>query len=518
MRARVVIALGLVAVLGVGGTILALSRNGTPTMTQQSIIPAPVSMTPGEGAPFGVTDETRVQFRGAGAEGVARYLGDLLGLEVVEGDASGSSVIQLTLVQGEEVPGAYQLTIAEKAVSIEADDPAGLFNGVQSLRQLLPVSGERRLEPVAIDDAPRFAYRGAMLDVARHFFPVDDVKRYIDDIAQLKLNYLHLHLTDDQGWRLEIEGWPNLTGIGASTAVNGDPGGFYTQADYTEIVEYAADRFVTIVPEIDVPGHTNAALVAYPQLGAAPDYAPYEGVEVGFSTLDIRGEETYVFLDDVFRQVSALTPGPYLHIGGDESLSTTDEDFLFFAKRAGALAASHGKTLIGWHELGRSSELPAGTVGQYWGFTRPEGDSAAEALSFVQQGGSVILSPANVAYLDMKYADDSPLGLDWAQGVTPVTEAALWDPSDVIPNLRESDILGVEAPLWSETLVTIEDVEYMAFPRIAAIAELAWSPRSQADPTDRFSELAPRLAAFALRLDAAGTTYFRSPDVEWRQG
>ncbi|TBN57712.1 beta-N-acetylhexosaminidase [Glaciihabitans arcticus] len=467
------------------------------------IVPAPVSSTPGLGAAFGLGPATRVQFHGSGAEPVARYLGNLLELPVVEGDEAGSSVIQLTITPGERV-GAYDLAIDVDAVTISADDPSGLFYGAQSLRQLLPEG-----LPVTISDAPRFAYRGAMLDVARHFFPVADVKRYIDAIAQLKLNYLHLHLTDDQGWRLEIDGWPELTAIGASTAVNGDPGGFYTQADYTEIVEYAASRFVTIVPEIDVPGHTNAALVAYPSLGGG-SYEPYEGVEVGFSSLAIRSEETYLFLDDVFRQVSAITPGPYLHLGGDESLSTTDEDFLYFAERAAALAASHGKTVIGWHELGRSRALPRGTVGQYWGFTTPEDDSAASTTSFVEQGGSVIFSPADVAYLDMKYADDSRVGVDWARGVTSLEEAASWDPLAIIPDLAESHILGLEAPIWTETLPTIEDVEWLAFPRIAAIAEIAWSPR-----TAPFDELAPRLAAFARHLDAAGTHYFRAPEVDW---
>ena len=270
---------------------------------------------------------------------------------------------------------------------------------------------------------------------------------------------------------------------------------------------------MTIVPEIDVPGHTNAALVAYPELGAESEYAPYEGVEVGFSSLDIRGEATYRFLDDVFRQLSALTPGPYLHLGGDESLSTTDEDFLYFAQRASTLAASHGKTIVAWHELGRSGELPAGTIGQYWGFTRPEGDSAAETLSFVQQGGSIILSPADAAYLDMKYDDETPFGLQWAHGNTSLADAAGWEPTDVIPGVGEAQILGVEAPLWTETLTTIDEVEFMAFPRIAAIAEIAWSSRREA--STRLDDLAPRLAAFGRRLHIAGVSFHRSPEVEW---
>ena len=490
-----------------------------------TIIPAPASQQKGEGPAFRLRQNTQLVAEGVGARDVADYLAQLLRpatgwpLPVVE--VSEGRDIRLAIVDGDGATGSYTLEVAEGGVSIEATTAAGLFYGVQSLRQLLPaeiesaqpVDAEWAIASVAIRDAPRFAYRGAMLDVVRHFFAVADVKRYIDDVARLKLNHLHLHLTDDQGWRLAIDGWPELTAIGASTSVNGDGGGFYTQADYAEIVAYAASRYVTIVPEIDVPGHTNAALVAYPELGAGSDYAPYEGVEVGFSSLDIRSEATYAFLDDVFRQVSAITPGPYLHIGGDESLATTDEDFLYFAKRATALAAAHGKTIVGWHELGKSGDLPRGTIGQYWGFVRPEGDSAQEALSFVEQGGSLILSPGDVAYLDMKYDDDTEFGLQWAHGNTPLADAASWEPTDIIPGVGDPQILGIEAPIWTETLRTIAEVEFMAFPRIAAIAEIAWSPRTQA--SERLRDLAPRLASFGRRLALAGIAFHRSPEVEW---
>ena len=495
------------------------------TVNADTIIPAPVSQQNDDGPPFRLRRDTQVVAEGAGARDVAEYLAELLRpatgwpLPVVE--ASEGRDIRLTIVDGDGALGSYTLVAAEGGVSIEATTGAGLFNGVQSLRQLLPaeieftesVDIDWAVAPVTITDTPRFAYRGAMLDVARHFFDVNSVKRYIDDVARLKINYLHLHLTDDQGWRLEIDGWPELTTIGASTSVDGDGGGFYTQSDYTQIVAYAASRFITIVPEIDVPGHTNAALVAYPELGGGGDFTPYEGVEVGFSSLDIRGEATYAFLDDVFRQVSALTPGPYLHIGGDESLATTDEDFLYFAKRATALAASHGKTIIGWHELGKSRELPAATVGQYWGFLRPEGDSADEAMSFVERGGSLILSPADVAYLDMKYDDDTEFGLQWAHGNTSLSDASSWEPTDVIPGVDNPQILGIEAPLWTETLTTIAEVEFMAFPRIAAIAEIAWSPRT--DASERVGDLGPRLASFGRRLTLAGIAFHRSPEVEW---
>ena len=292
-----------------------------------------------------------------------------------------------------------------------------------------------------------------MLDVARHFFTVEQVQRYLDQLALLKINHLHLHLTDDQGWRIEITSWPELTRAGAATQVGGRATAaaaplYYTQDDYRRIVEYAADRFITIVPEIDLPGHTNAAIVAYPELngGDAPA-APYEGIEVGFSTLAIDNPRTYEFVRDVVAELAAITPGPYLHLGGDESLSTSDEDFLAFIARATAIAAASGKTIIGWHEMGRSRELPVGTVGQYWDYVEPRGDAGAHTRSFVEQGGRVILSPADVE-LPRHQVRRRPARSAWSgpTGRRPCGESYEWEPADVIPGLAEHDILGLEAP------------------------------------------------------------------------
>ncbi|MDO7883681.1 family 20 glycosylhydrolase [Salinibacterium soli] len=398
---------------------------------------------------------------------------------------------------GSAHPEGYTLDVAPDGIRIEAADDAGAFYARQTLAQLTDAEG--RVPHVHIDDFPRFAYRGAMLDVARHFFPVAAVKRYLDDIALLKLNHLHLHLTDDQGWRLQLDSWPELTGIGASTQVGGGGGGFYTADDYREIVEYAASRFITIVPEFDMPGHTNAAIAAYPELGDAPA-EPYEGIEVGFSSLAIRSERTYEFVADALRELAALTPGPYLHLGGDESLATTDEDFQYFIARATAIGAATGKTLIGWHEMGRSRELPPGTIGQYWSYTTPQEGAAEHTLSFVEQGGRVILSPADAIYLDHKYDESTELGLEWANGPTGIRDSYEWEPADVVPGLAEHDILGIEAPMWTETLSTIDQVETMAFPRLASAAELAWSPRAPRV----FAEFEPRLAAFTGYLDRLG--------------
>ena len=406
-------------------------------------------------------------------------------------------------------PEGYELEVDAAGIRITAADGAGAFYAGVTLEQLRTDDG---VPFVTITDHPRFAYRGAMLDVARHFFTVEQVQRYLDQLTLLKFNHLHLHLTDDQGWRIEITGWPELTQAGAATQVGGGAGGYYTQDDYRRIVDYAAERFITIVPEVDLPGHTNAASVAYPELNGNDAVAePYEGIEVGFSTLAIASERTYEFVEDVVTELAAITPGPYLHLGGDESLSTTDEDFLAFVARASALGAATGKTIIGWHEMGRSGQLPVGTVGQYWDYVEPREQAGAHTLSFVGQGGRVILSPADVSYLDMKYDADSALGLVWADGPTSVRASYEWEPADVIPGLVERDILGLEAPLWTETIATSDELESMAFPRLASIAELSWSPKGAHD----WEHFRARLAGFARTMDAAGIHFTRADGVDW---
>lgn len=510
------------------------------------IVPAPTSIELHEASPFRLTAESRLVASGPGAADVAERFAERargatgFELPVVSG-AAGASDLAFVVADGEAPGGAeegYMLESGPEGVRVAADTAAGLFLGTQTLRQLLPPEIERTdaagepdggwtVPAASVADAPRFAYRGAMLDVARHFFPVEDVLAYVDAIALLKLNVLHLHLTDDQGWRIEIESWPELTGVGAATSVGGDGGGFYTKDDYRRIVDYAADRFITVVPEIDLPGHTNAALSAYPELncdGVAP--APYEGTEVGFSSLcasPSRAEVTDRFLAEVTREVAELTPGPWLHLGGDESLSTSREDYLDLVHRIATAGAATGKTVIGWHEMGASSSLPAGTVGQYWNFVEPEDDAAALTRSFVDQGGRVIMSPADVAYLDMEYVDDPEgplggrLGLDWAKGPTSLDEAYLWEPTAVVPGIGEREILGVEAPLWTETIGARAEVEFMAFPRILAIAEIAWSsaPDAAAGSVRDIDEFFPRVAAVGRHLDALGISYHPVRGVPW---
>jgi hexosaminidase len=312
---------------------------------------------------------------------------------------------------------------------------------------------------------PRFEWRGAMLDVARHFFGVDDVKRFVDAIAPLGLNRLHLHLTDDQGWRIEIESWPRLAEIGGATAVGGGPGGYYTKAQFRELVAYAGAQGVTIVPEIDLPGHVNAALVAYPELAPAGyDAQPYTGIDVGFSTLDVSNELTYSFVDDVVREVAALTPGAWFHLGGDEAAATPRADYIRFVERVLEIVRAHGKVPVGWEEIARA-KLPPGTIVQHW-----KDEELARAA--VAQGARVLMSPATRTYFDMKLDPLTKLGLVWA-GYVSLDDAAGWDPATQVDGVGEADIVGVEGCLWSETFETYADVESMAFPRLDALAAIA---------------------------------------------
>jgi len=344
-------------------------------------------------------------------------------------------------------------------------------------------------------DAPRYEWRGVMLDVARHFFGVDDVKRFVDVIARYGFNRLHLHLTDDQGWRIEIKSWPRLAEVGGSTAVGGGSGGWYTQDEYVELVAFAAARGIVVVPEIDLPGHVNAALVAYPELspaGYSPE--PYTGTDVGFSSLDVTNERTYEFVEDVVREISEVTPGPYFHIGGDEAAATAPSEYVDFVERTAAIVGRHGKRLVGWEEIARA-KLPLGTIVQHW----KDPELAAQALA---QGASIVMSPASRTYFDLKYDESTELGTTWA-GYVGVRDAYEWDPGDV---------LGVEAALWSETLASLADLELMAFPRLLAFAEVASAPADDRDWEDFRARVSEHEPAFA----ALGVNFFRSPEIPWR--
>lgn len=396
-------------------------------------------------------------------------------------------------LEGEE---AYQLLIKRDSIFLNARTAAGAFRGIQTLGQLLP---EKRNDTLGEDplwaiptgkiiDAPRFEMRSAMLDVARHFFTVAEVKKYIEVLSHYKYNALHLHLTDDQGWRIEIKSWPKLTQIGGKTEVGGGEGGFFTQEDYREIVAYAAARHMIVIPEVDMPGHTNAASLSYPFLnGNGKELKPYTGTRVGFSTFDTRKDTVYAFLDDVIRELSAITPGPYFHIGGDESHVTEKTGYISFVERVEELVHKYGKKAIGWDEIAQA-DLERSTVVQFW--REPK-----NALKAAENGSKILFSPASRMYMDMKYDSLSPYGLTWA-GLIPVDHGYRWDPGTLVEGLPEESILGLEAPLWSETISDLTGLEYLAFPRALGYAELGWSRADGLDWEDYKRRLAQQRPYF----------------------
>lgn len=485
-----------------------------------ALIPWPSSVAMTAGERFAITKDTAIEVTPGQPDlrRVAAMIADLLrpALEATlairdAGATPAPGSIRLDIApRSQAADEGYELAVAADGIRITAKTPAGVFYGAQTLRQLLPWSVELRgprpfavFVPAArITDTPRFGWRGAMLDVARHFFGPADVKRYIDLIALYKMNRLHLHLTDDQGWRIQIRSWPKLTTVGGSTQVKGGPGGFYTKKDYADIVAYARDRFITVVPEIEMPSHCNAALASYPQLncdGKAP--ALYTGIDVGFSNFCFDKPLTYKFLDDVIRELAAMTPGPWLHIGGDEVKKMTPEQYAAFMERAQDIVIKHGKVPVGWDEMIHSKLRPS-TVVQYW---RPDASLAPPA------GTKLILSPANRVYLDMKYNASTVLGLDWA-GKVDVEVPYAWDPATHL-NVDESQILGVEAPIWSETPANIRDIEFLLFPRMPAVAEAAWTAQS----ARAWDDFRSRLGAQAPRWSALGINAFWSPKIDWQR-
>ncbi len=510
------------SILLVSFMVVQLIASAQPLLlSKQSIIPKPVSVVDAKGS-FNLTEKSIIYYEGESPEiqQVGNYLASKLnpstrfGIVVRSNSvAQTPGNIYLSLKPGDAQLGdeGYQLVISKETVILTANKPSGLFNGVQTLRQLFPANiesavpqeGSWEIPAGTVRDFPEYAFRGVMLDVARHFFQVSDVKRTIDLMAAYKMNVMHLHLSDDQGWRIEIKKWPKLTAIGGITQVDGEKGGFYTQDQYVEIVKYAAERQVMIIPEIDMPGHTNAALASYPELNCN-DRAPelYTGTKVGFSTLCTSKEITYQFIKDVFSELAAITPGPYLHIGGDESHATKIEDYLPFEVKVQEIVASTGKQVIGWDEIALSTMKP-NTVVQFWA-------KAENAQKGVKQGAKVIMSPAAKAYVDMQYHAKTKLGLHWA-GYVEVDTGYNWDPATLVPGIGRENILGIEAPLWSETITNMDEIEYMVFPRLPGYAEIGWST-----PASRnWNEYKVRLGNHADRFKAMQIDYYPSKLVPW---
>ncbi len=490
-------------------------------ITLGNIIPMPVSLNPTAGT-FTLSENSKICIEPMNSEisFIGKYLTDkiksLSGYNFEVLTAKGipqTGNIYLTTIGGDPSLGdeGYELIITKNLVTLTAVKPEGLFRGVQTLRQIISSSKESstsdmeiKIPAGTISDYPRFPWRGVMLDVARHFFSVDDVKKIIDLISYYKINRLHIHLTDDQGWRIQIDSYPNLTLYGGSKQVGGESAGYYTKSDYSEIVKYAKERYITVIPEIDMPSHSNAALASYPFLncdGISPSL--YDGTEVGFSSLCTKKDSTYIFINDVIREIAQLTPGSYIHIGGDEAKATNLTDYINFIEKVQSIIQSNGKQMIGWDELGQCKLNPE-TVVQHWA-----NDSLA--LEAVKKGAKLIMSPASKTYLDMKYNSSTLLGQNWA-GYIEVSDSYNWDPLTKIKGLTMKDILGVEAPLWTETILNLDDIEFMFLPRLPGIAEIGWSPITGRN----WEEYKERLAEHGRRWKEMGINFYHSQEIRWK--
>ena len=495
-----------------------------------NVIPKPSEYTMNEGTfTLGADAEIAViaEDNGAAAEltNTGEYIAEVFRastgyeLPVVEKTEPENGDITLRLnPDGGYAEQAYAIDVTTDQVIIEAGAPVGIFYGVQTLRQMLPadieseelVSGTAWTIPCAqIADEPEYGLRSMMLDVTRHFFTVDQVKRQLDMLSQYKINTLHMHLSDDQGWRLEIKGemygesLDKLRTIGAQTScnTNGIRAGQYTQEEFKEIVAYANERCIQIVPEFDMPSHAWAALVSLSFLNSTEDgrppangydnTRPYEGWDVGFNSLECRNEKTYEFIDEVFRQVSEISPSKYIHIGGDEAHVTSHDDYVYFMNRVTEIAKKYGKTPIGWQNYDTAVENPEGTVTQFW--------STGNAK--FEEGINYVVSPADHAYMDMKYDSDCPYGLEWATH-NPVDDSYNWDPTDYG---SKDQIVGVETCLFTETIATDEALDYMIYPRVLGHAEIGWTAKEDRS----WDEYKTRLATHDARLELQGIGYKR---------
>ena len=434
-------------------------------------------------------------------------------------------------------PEWYRLRAEGKSLEIEYGDEAGLFYAIQTVRQLMPMPGQSvagaaphvwSVPPVLIEDGPRFSWRGMHLDVSRHFFPVSFIKRFIDYAAMHKMNVFHWHLIDDGGWRMEVKKFPMLTAVGGWRAGNAGEwsysdirflfddakpryGGFYTQGEIKQIVKYAQDRFVTVVPEIEMPGHTTPSIVVYPDLGCDGVAPPTERGRTSTNVYCAGKEGTFAFLEDVLRETMELFPSKWIHIGGDEvykghwaqcascqkrmadeGLKNVDELQSYFIRRIEKFLVANGRRLVGWDEILEGGLAPEATVMSWRGV---EGGIAA-----AKAGHDVVMSPTSHCYFDYSYA------------TTPTQHVYGWEPVPTELTTEEAKhVLGGQGNVWTEWIPTVELCEYMIFPRMLATAEVLWTNKDRRD-WDGFSS---RLSHYFARLDAMAVSYhIPAPQVE----
>jgi hexosaminidase len=562
-----------VLAIGLPGAVFAVHagsaavKRAAGTAAGLDVVPKPVSARIGSGR-FTLTGRARiVAVPGAGAAAELPVAGDLAAylrpstgyrLPVVSGTPRpGDVVLEIgdpaTLTSGHRAEG-YQLVTTTSGAKIEAPAAHGLYDGIQTLRQLLPawinspavLPGPWTTPVVTITDYPRYGYRGLLLDIARHYEPASAVEKLIGQVAAYKIDVLHLHLSDDQGFRLAIQGFPRLTAIGGRGSVGtggrlADPGGFWTQAQYKAVVADAAAHFITVVPEVDSPGHNNAIIMSEyndtgnPALPANPhgldcgafkpphwDYTE----DVGYSALCPGSPDTWAIMRAIIGQLTAVTPGPYYDLGGDEvpaSLLPPAKYAAFINEEAG-MVTGPGKTVMGWADIaGKGTRSPAGSIAEYWqpaGGTSPGTITGREAVA---KHMKIVMAPANHTYLDQKYVVGArssvppALGMNWAcpRGCD-VSSAYNWNPGGFVTGVTDRNVIGVEGAMWGETVTSLANADYMVFPRLLALAEVAWSPGARRTATSHaYHDFLRRLGGQGARLQAAGVNFYPSAEVPW---
>lgn len=510
-----------------------------------SVIPQPVSIEYDFGY-FQIGPKTLIVAENEAATEASKLVDALapaMGVRLSLSDTSkrrrGSITLELEKGLSKLGDEGYTLRVIPRRILIRAKQPAGLFYGIRTLRQLLPVEifsktkaegAEWKVPCVRITDYPRFGWRGLLVDPARHFIPKQDLMRFIDNMALHKFNSLQIHLTDDTGWRIEIKRYPKLTqtgawmdftamrrGDGADSSVDKRPGGFYSQEDIRQIVRYAAERHIKILPEIEMPAHTGAAIISYPEIGLYPEKLSALPVEKRWTANErvlAPRPKTVTFMQNVLTEVMELFPNRYIHIGGDEAnidhwkksegmqvlkreLGLKDEAELhsWFIKQMDSFLTRHGRRLVGWDEILQGGLAPGATVMSWRG--QQGGITAANA------GHDVVMAPTSHTYFDYYQgpSDKEPLAIG---GDLPLVKVYGFEPipQDIAPE-KTGHVLGVQGQLWGEFISTTRHLEYMAYPRAAALAEVGWSPKT----AKNYENFLARLGRHLNRFDIAGINY-----------
>ena len=513
------------------------------------IVPLPKEIKGGTtgNTPFVLMQSTRIVYpkhnkqMQRNAEFLSEYVKDVTGYGLKIGTRKiKSPAISLTLGLQSSNPEAYSINISEAGIQIQGASEAGVFYGIQALRKSMPIGKYAQIEfpSVEINDYPEFGYRGALLDISRHFFTKEEVKEYIDMMALHNMNRFHWHLTDDQGWRIEIKKYPELTSIGSQRKesqngyyenhervlkFDGIPhGGFFTQDDIKEVVAYAAERYITIIPEIDLPGHMVSALASYPELGCTGGpYNVWTHWGISEDVLCAGNEKTYQFLTDVFDEIMELFPSTYIHIGGDECPKTrwaqcpkcqakikaegiksddkhSKEEYLqsYVMKYMSDYLSEHGRKIIGWDEILEGEAAPGATIMSWRG--------EAGGIEAARLGHDVIMVPNNYLYLDYYQSKDYESEPYYAiGGYNPVDKIYNYNPLPAsLSETEKAHIIGVQANLWTEYIKDFKQVEYMILPRWGAVAEIQWTGGAKDYPA-----FLKRLDKFVKLYQAKGYTY-----------